>query len=111
MSQTGTGVALARTTSAHERRERRERLQRAQADARREHVLAAAREAFVELGLEGASLREIARRAGYTAGAIYRYFASKEDVYATLLAESLERLNARVADAELPTAASDAAND
>ena len=114
MSQTGTGVALARTTSAHEsreRRERRERLQRALADARREHVLAAAREAFVELGLEGASLREIARRAGYTAGAIYGYFASKEDVYATLLAESLERLNARVADAQLPTAASDDAHD
>ena len=114
MSRTGTGVALARTTSAHEsreRRERRERLQRARADARREPVLAAAREAFVELGLEGASLREIARRAGYTAGAIYGYFASKEDVDATLLAESLARLSARVADAELPAAASDAAHD
>ena len=114
MSRTGTGVALARTTSAHESRERREcreRRQRAQADARREHVLAAAREAFVELGLEGASLREIARRAGYTAGAIYGYFASKEDVDATLLAESLARLSARVADAELPAAASDAAHD
>jgi AcrR family transcriptional regulator len=89
----------------------RERRQRAQAGARREHVLAAAREAFVELGLEGASLREIARRAGYTAGAIYGYFASKEDVYATLLGESLERLNARVAGAQRPAAATDGADD
>jgi AcrR family transcriptional regulator len=64
--------------------------------ARREHILRAAREAFLELGLEGASLREIAKRAGYTPGAIYSYFPSKEDVYAALLGESLERLNAAV---------------
>ena len=89
----------------------RERRHRSLADARREHVLAAAREAFIELGLEGASLREIARRAGYTAGALYGYFASKEDVYATLLGESLERLNARVIGAERPAAATDAADD
>jgi len=59
-------------------------------------VLEAARASFLELGLEGASLREIARRAGYTPGAIYSYFASKEEVYAALLGESLERLNAAV---------------
>jgi len=83
----------------------RERRQQALAHARREHILGAAREAFVELGLEGASLREIAKRAGYTAGAIYSYFPSKEEVYATLLAESLERLHARVAGAGLPASA------
>jgi AcrR family transcriptional regulator len=80
----------------------RNRRHRALADLRREHILIAAREAFFELGLEGASLREIAKRAGYTPGAIYSYFPSKEEVYATLLAESLERLNSRVAAAELP---------
>lgn len=63
-------------------------------------VLAAARSAFLELGLEGASLREIAKRAGYTPGAIYSYFSSKEEVYGALLGESLERLNAFVAAAE-----------
>ncbi|HUN94270.1 MAG TPA: helix-turn-helix domain-containing protein [Burkholderiaceae bacterium] len=66
------------------------------ADARRDLILAAARSAFAELGLEGASLREIAKRAGYTAGAIYGYFQSKEDIYAALLAESLDRLDAAV---------------
>ncbi len=66
------------------------------ADARRAHVLDAARAAFFELGLEGASMREIARRAGYTPGALYGYFASREEVYAALLGESLDRLNAQV---------------
>lgn len=65
-------------------------------EARRAHVLAAAREAFMALGLEGASMREIARRAGYTPGAIYSYFPGKEDLYGALLGESLERLNADV---------------
>ncbi len=82
----------------------RKRRSRAIADARRDHILAAARVAFFELGLEGASLREIAKRAGYTAGAIYSYFSSREEIYAALLAESLERLNARVDAARLPAA-------
>lgn len=67
--------------------------QQALADARREHILSAARSVFIELGLEAVSMREIARRAGYTAGAIYSYFSSKEEIYGALLAESLERLN------------------
>lgn len=75
---------------------RRQR-QQAVADVRRALVLDAARSAFFELGLDGASLREIAKRAGYTPGAMYSYFASKEEVYAALLGESLERLNACVA--------------
>ena len=73
--------------------------QRAVADVKRSLVLAAARSAFIDLGLEGASLREIAKRAGYTPGAIYSYFSSKEEVYGALLGESLERLNAFVAAA------------
>lgn len=68
-------------------------------EARRAHVLDAAREAFMALGLEGTSMREIAQRAGYTPGAIYSYFPGKEDIYGALLGESLERLNARVAAA------------
>ncbi len=73
--------------------------QQAVTDVRRALVLAAARSAFLELGLEGASLREIAKRAGYTPGAIYSYFSSKEEVYGALLGESLERLNAFVGSA------------
>ncbi len=65
-------------------------------NARRMLILAAARAAFSDLGLDGTSIREIAQRAGYTPGAIYSYFASKEEIYAALLGESLERLNALV---------------
>ncbi len=65
-------------------------------DTRRARVLDAARRVFAERGLDGASVREIAREAGYTAGALYSYFDSKEAIYAALLAESLDRLNAAV---------------
>lgn len=82
-------AAPARQPSRDARGARRQ----AVADVRRSLILAAARSAFFESGLEGASLREIARRAGYTPGAIYSYFESKEDVYGALLGESLERLN------------------
>lgn len=64
--------------------------------ARRTLILDAARAAFFELGLDGASLREIAKRAGYTPGAIYSYFANLEEIYGALLGESLLRLNQAV---------------
>lgn len=82
----------------------RERRDRVVAGARRAHIVAAAREAFVERGLDGTSLREIARRAGYTPGALYSYFPSKEELYAALLVESLTRLRDRVSGAVLPSA-------
>jgi AcrR family transcriptional regulator len=70
--------------------------QQAQIDSRRAGVLDAARAVFQRLGIEGASIREIAREAGYTPGAIYSYFENKEAIYGALLGESLERLNAAV---------------
>ena len=74
------------------------KLQRQQAlsDSRRALVLDAARAVFNEQGIEGASIREIAKRAGYTPGAIYSYFENKEAIYGALLGESLERLHAAV---------------
>lgn len=89
----GTG---ARTTSG----EPRARRERALNEARRTLILDAAQAAFFELGLDGASLREIAKRAGYTPGAIYSYFANLEEIYGALLGESLQRLNAVVAAAD-----------
>ena len=76
-------------------------------DSRRALVLDAARAVFERLGIEGASIREIAKQAGYTAGSIYSYFENKEAIYGALLAESLERLNAAVnaaGHADLPPA-------
>lgn len=68
-------------------------------ETRRMLILDAARSAFLELGLDGAGLREIAKRAGYTPGALYSYFGSREEIYAALLGESLLRLQRRVDDA------------
>ncbi|MBU3604033.1 TetR/AcrR family transcriptional regulator [Polynucleobacter sp. AP-Kaivos-20-H2] len=78
-------------------------------DIKRGQILSAARSVFIEFGLEAVSMREIARRAGYTPGAIYSYFTSKEEIYGALLAESLERLNDCINDSELaaPTKAVD----
>ena len=83
--------------------------QQALTDQRRAHILDGARAAFFALGLDRTSMREIAQRAGYTPGAIYSYFANKEEVYGALLGESLERLNAQVATARDGCAAQGAA--
>jgi TetR/AcrR family transcriptional regulator len=66
-------------------------------EARRQVVIDAARRVFESVGLEGASIRMIAAEAGCTTGAIYPWFAGKEEVYAAILAESLDRLAAFIA--------------
>lgn len=66
-------------------------------DLKRGLILDAARALFAEEGFEGASLRAIAVKAGYTPAALYFHFASKEAIYAALLEESLLRLQQRVA--------------
>lgn len=66
---------------------------------KRELIRHAAAQVFAAHGIEGASMREIARTAGYTTGAIYTYFASKEDLYAEVLRDSLESLLTEVRDA------------
>lgn len=68
-------------------------------DMKRVAILAAASEVFGEEGLQGATMRQIAQRAGCTTGAIYPLFASKELIYAELLATSLADLHAHVSAA------------
>lgn len=67
--------------------------------AKQELLLRSAREEFAELGLEGATMRGIALRAGCSTGAIYPLFESKEAIYADLLQHSLSALDVRVAGA------------
>lgn len=47
----------------------------------RRHILAAAQEHFLKEGYVRASLDEIATTAGYSKGAVYSNFASKEDLF------------------------------
>lgn len=57
----------------------------------RRRLLEAAAEEFAERGFASARLAEIARRAGFTKGAVYSNFESKQDLFAELFAErSLE---------------------
>jgi AcrR family transcriptional regulator len=70
--------------------------QEAVSEHKRALIIDAARRLFEAEGLEGASVRAIAREAGYTAGAIYFHFESKEAIYAAVLEESVDRLNAAV---------------
>ena len=63
---------------------------------------------FAEVGVEGASVRAIAARAGYTPGALYTYFADKEALASACLARSLGRLLAALRRAGGAPAAGDA---
>jgi AcrR family transcriptional regulator len=69
---------------------------RAVSDLKRQLILDAARRVFEKHGLLGANIRAIATEAGYTASAIYNHYASKEEIYGDLLAQSLDRLNTAV---------------
>jgi AcrR family transcriptional regulator len=61
-----------------------------------ERLLAAATRLFAENGYENTSVQEIVRAAGVTKGAMYHYFAAKDDllyeIYHRLLALQAERL-------------------
>lgn len=59
---------------------------RAEAKARtRKRLLDAATAVFAEKGFAGATVDEIAGRAGHTVGALYSNFAGKDDLFLTLL--------------------------
>ena len=79
--------------------EKRESRRQAVSEHKRELILAAARQVFAEEGLEGASLRAIAIRAGYTPAALYFHFDSKEAIYAEVLRTSLASLGSAVGQA------------
>lgn len=68
------------------------RRQQAMQDARQAMVLGAAKVVIARLGLEGASIREIAREAGYTPGALYAYFSNKQALLLALLDDALAKL-------------------
>jgi len=76
--------------------EKRQSRREAVSEYKRALILDAAKQIFAEEGLEGASLRAIAVRAGYTPAALYFYFESKEAIYAEVLKASLAALGATV---------------
>jgi AcrR family transcriptional regulator len=61
------------------------------AAATRAAILTSARRAFARAGYDGAGVREIAREAGVTAMLVNRYFGSKEQLFAEVVAEIMTR--------------------
>lgn len=60
-----------------------------------QRILGAAREILLEgTSIDALSLREVARRADFTPGALYRYFDDRMDLIATLFREAGHRLGA-----------------
>ncbi|HEY2718911.1 MAG TPA: TetR/AcrR family transcriptional regulator [Solirubrobacteraceae bacterium] len=88
------------------------RLTREQSKANtRERLLAAARSAFAESGFHGASVEEIASRAGFSTGALYSNFDGKEDLFLVLMERAIDEHAAEIARAvaERPTVSERAA--
>lgn len=72
-----------------------------QKDAVRARLVEAALEVFAELGFEAATVAAVAERASVSTGNVYRYFASKEDLFrealpASFVAELRALIQARV---------------
>lgn len=61
-------------------------------EARRTQILAAARDCFRRQGFHGASIAQICREAGMSAGHIYHYFENKEAIIAAIVEQDLDRL-------------------
>ena len=76
-----------------------ERPQRLPASQRRALIVQSALEVFAERGFAGASLDDIAHRAGVTKALLYRHFSSKSEIYVRLLERELDDLLAAVAAA------------
>ena len=55
-------------------------------------IILAAREEFMESGYEKASLRKIASRAGVTVGAIYTRYKTKDQLFCSLAAPLIQRI-------------------
>ena len=67
------------------------RLTREQSRANtRERLLAGARSTFARSGFHGASVEEIASEAGFSTGALYSNFDSKEDLFLVLMEREIE---------------------
>jgi AcrR family transcriptional regulator len=70
------------------------------ANSRRKQVLDAAKSCFGRSGFHGASMAEISKAAGMSAGHIYNYFDSKDAIIAAFVEQNVERVSALMRDLE-----------
>ena len=62
-------------------------------------ILRAAEEVFTEKGFHGASIQDIAERAEFAVGTLYKFFPGKDDLYHTLFFEKVNEIDALVGEA------------
>ncbi|HEX2255906.1 MAG TPA: TetR/AcrR family transcriptional regulator [Afifellaceae bacterium] len=67
-------------------------------DRRREAILTAATEVFLEKGFDGATLDEIIRRAGGSRATLYAQFGDKQGLFAAIISALCERMLAPLHD-------------
>src|SRR5882757_6875505 len=65
------------------------RVSQAHLDARRRHILDAARRCFVRNGFHATSMADLLAEAEMSAGGLYRYFNSKDDIVTAIAADAL----------------------
>ena len=57
-----------------------------------QRIIKAATAEFLEHGFENASMRRIAENSGITAGALYKHFVNKEDMFSALVEPTITEL-------------------
>lgn len=67
-------------------------------EVRRNQVLDAARQCFRRDGFDGASMAEICKAAGMSAGHVYNFFASKNEIIEAIVERDLQVLRERIAN-------------
>lgn len=60
--------------------------------ARRADILAAARRCFIRQGFQETSMHDLLAEAGLSSGALYNYFASKEEIIVAIAEESISQV-------------------
>jgi TetR/AcrR family transcriptional regulator, transcriptional repressor of aconitase len=68
------------------------RVSQAHLDARRQQILDAARRCFVRNGFHATSMQDVLGEAHLSAGAVYRYFRSKDEIVAAIASDSLRQI-------------------
>lgn len=78
-------------------------------ERRRQQILDAAQTCFARRGLHATTMQDVFAESGLSAGAVYRYFKSKDDIIAALTTEASTELHAALYEAvhsdPLPTPA------
>jgi len=65
---------------------------------RREQILDAAREVFIDSGYAGARTQDIAAAAGVNSALVFRHFESKEEIFKAAVVEPLKKIMAETMD-------------